>query len=116
MTTPQGMLELADKIENADFLLIRDCPMVTKFDHENVDTYLSGEEHNRVVTALRQAAAPHAAIARQAQEPGEDKKLGSSETLGPHYDGTMMNKQQLHGTTRRNQPVVTAGETATPPP
>lgn len=40
------------------------------------------------------------------------RKLGSSEPLGPHYDGTTMDNQQLHGTTRRNQPVVTAGETA----
>lgn len=39
-------------------------------------------------------------------------KLASSEPLGPHYDGTTMDNQQLDGTTRRNQPVVTAGETA----
>ena len=45
---------------------------------------------------------------------GEEQKLGSSEPLGPHYDGTTMDNQQLHGTTRRNQTVVTAGETATP--
>jgi hypothetical protein len=55
-----------------------------------------------------------AAALRQSPSPGE-QKLGSSEPLGPLYDGTTMDNQQLHGTTRRNQPVVTAGETATTP-
>jgi hypothetical protein len=36
------------------------------------------------------------------------EELGSSEPFGPHYDGTTMDNQQLHGTTRRNQTVVTA--------
>ena len=47
-----------------------------------------------------------------AGDAGTENQLGSSERLGPHYDGTTIDNQQLHGTTRRNQPVVTAGETA----
>lgn len=45
--------KLADKIDNADVMFIRNCPMFTKFDHENVDTLLSGEEQNIIVAALR---------------------------------------------------------------
>src|ERR1700730_6991051 len=58
MTTAK-MLELADVIDDADVIFIRNCPMLTKFDHENVDTLLSGEEQNLIVTALC-ASAPGA--------------------------------------------------------
>ncbi len=44
---------LAEKIDNADVMFVRNCPMFTKFDHENVDTLLSGEEQNLICEALK---------------------------------------------------------------
>lgn len=45
--------ELIELIDNADFLVVRNCPMITKFDHENHDTYLTGDQHNLIVEALK---------------------------------------------------------------
>lgn len=58
MTTDK--MKLAEELDNADFLVVRNCPMVGKFDHENVDRYMTGDEHSSIVAALR---APEAADA-----------------------------------------------------
>lgn len=52
-SSPDTIAALADKIDDADVMYVRNCPMFTKFDHENVDTLLSGEEQNLIVAALR---------------------------------------------------------------
>ena len=56
MTNPSDLLKLAERVDDADFLVVRDCPMVSKFDHENKDTYLTGDEQNMIVAALRALA------------------------------------------------------------
>lgn len=56
--TVEANRKLAEKLDAADFLMTRDCPMVSKFDHENVDVYLSGEEQNLIVRALLASPAP----------------------------------------------------------